>query len=226
MSGKHSTNVIEETSSDDSEWRTVNKKRKRTNSNELKQNRTMENTGNGQNFPKFKAMANAEQGVKTSYAAMVKLEKEWPALSSKVRARPNIYGQWVITPKDQEAYNYLKANQVVPLQQLRPEDKYTKCILLKYPVEMDLCHITSKDTVVKASRCMSKDKTPTRQVEVYILGSRPEYLDLGLWGRYQLRPFNEEPLRCFRCQKFGHHRATCHSEEICGICSGRHPTKQ
>ena len=31
-------------------------------------------------------------------------------------------------------------------------------------------------------------------------------------------------MRCFKCQRFSHHKATCHNPVCCAICSGRHET--
>ena len=175
--------------------------------------------GREQDFPKFKALPTKG----TTFDAMVaKLEKEWPALRSQVTARPNIYGQWVITPRTEEAFNML--SQTDCLIQLRLEEEITKYILLCYPMEMSLCHIQAVDGVQIATRCTTKDGSPTRQVEVHLFGAKREHLDLGLGGRFKLRHFKEEPMRCFRCQKFGHHKATCHNPKCCAICSGRHET--
>ena len=108
-------------------------------------------------------------------------------------ARPNVYGQWVITPRTEEAFNTLSQTC---LTQLRPE-KITKYILLHYPMEMSLCHIQSVDGVQKATRCTTKDGSPTRQVEVHLTGAKREHLDLGLWGRFYVvllqRRTNEVP---------------------------------
>ena len=146
---------------------------------------------------------------------VAKMEKEWPALRSQVTAKPNVYGQWVITPKTEDAFNILC--QTDCLTQLRPEEKITKYILQHYPMEMSLCHILAVDGVQKATRCTMKDGSPTRQVEVHLVG-----VDLGLWGRFKLLLFKEEPIRCFKCQEFRHHKATCHNPVCCAFFSGRH----
>ena len=57
-----------------------------------------------QGFQKFKALPT--EGT-TLYTMVAKLEKEWLALRSQVTAKPNIYGQWVITPRTEEAFNTL-----------------------------------------------------------------------------------------------------------------------
>ena len=61
----------------------------------------------------------------------------------------------------------------------------------------------------------------TRQVEVHLIGMKREHLDLGLWGRFKLCLFIEEPMRCFKCQRFLHHKTTCHNPVCCAICSSR-----
>ena len=173
--------------------------------------------GRRQGFPKFKALPT--EGT-TSYAMVAKLEKDWLALRSQVTARPNIYGQWVIIPRTEEAFNTLSQTCFT---QLRPEE-ITKYILLHYPMEMSLCHIQAVDGVQKVTQCSTKDGSPTRQVEVRLTGEKREHLDLGLWGCYKLHLFIEEPMRCFKCQRFSHHKATCHNPVCCAICSGRHET--
>ena len=174
--------------------------------------------GRRQGFPKFKALST--EGT-TSYAMVAKLEKDWLALRSQVTARPNVYCRWVITPRTQEAFNTLSQ---ICFTQLRPEEKITKYILLHYPMEMSLCHIQAVERVQKVIRCSTKDGSPTRQVEVHLTGEKREHLDLGLWGCFKLRLFIEEPMRCFKCQRFLHHKATCHNRVCCAICSGRHET--
>ena len=149
--------------------------------------------GRRQGFPKFKALPT--EGT-TSYAMEAKMEKEWPSLRSQVTAKPNIYGQWVITPKTEDAFDILC--QTDCLTQLRPEEKITKYVLQHYPMDMSLSHVLAVDRVQKATHCTMKDGSPTRQVEVHLVGVKREPLDLVLWGRFKLRLFKEEPMRCFK----------------------------
>lgn len=39
------------------------------------------------------------------------------------------------------------------------------------------------------------------------------------YQRLQVRPFIPNPLRCFKCQKYGHHQSTCKHAEVCPKCS-------
>ena len=91
-------------------------------------------------------------------------------------------------------------------------------------MEMSLCHIRAVNGVQKATTCTTKDGSPTRRVEVHLVRVKREHLDLGMWGCFKLRLFKEEPMRCFRCQKFRQHKDICHNPKCCSICSGRPET--
>ena len=56
------------------------------------------------------------------------------------------------------------------------------------------------------------------------IGERPNQIDLGVWGTFPVRTYYPEPLRCYNCQRFEHHKSTCFSETRCAVCSGRHET--
>ncbi|XP_050691174.1 uncharacterized protein LOC126982938 [Eriocheir sinensis] len=64
------------------------------------------------------------------------------------------------------------------------------------------------------------------QVFITVAGPLPGSLDLGSWGLFYTRPYSKEPLRCYNCQQFGHHRARCSRPPVCGICSARHDTER
>ena len=56
------------------------------------------------------------------------------------------------------------------------------------------------------------------------IGKRQDRIDLGVWGTFPVRTYYPEPLRCYNCQRFEHHKSTCFSETRCAVCSGRHET--
>lgn len=39
---------------------------------------------------------------------------------------------------------------------------------------------------------------------------------------YDVRPYVPPPLRCFKCQRFGHVAAVCKGKQRCGRCGGEH----
>ena len=50
----------------------------------------------------------------------------------------------------------------------------------------------------------------------------PEELDCQEMGRFPLVPFYNQPLRCNKCQCFGHHFTTCSANQTCAYCAGSH----
>ena len=171
-------------------------------------------------FPKFRVMATQEA---TSYAAVAALETTHPTL--RITARQNHHGNFVVTPKNQEAYNLLQASTSNTFVELKPEEKTTKIVVQRYPLEMSLTHITKLPSIISAERCtFGKDKTPTRQVLAVVQGPVTDSLHLGIWGSFQVRKYIPEPLRCYNCQRYGHHQARCQLQAVCAVCSQRHPT--
>ncbi|XP_068240310.1 uncharacterized protein [Palaemon carinicauda] len=73
---------------------------------------------------------------------------------------------------------------------------------------MPLTIVTSCNNVDKADRC------PV-----------PSSLDLGVWGTFPVIDYTPEPLRCYNCQCYGHHKEDCQGPATCGVCSQRHNTE-
>ena len=49
------------------------------------------------------------------------------------------------------------------------------------------------------------------------LHTLPSHVTCG-WLRLQVDPYIPNPLRCFRCQRFGHHKNSCRRDEVCARC--------
>ena len=97
-------------------------------------------------------------------------------------------------------------------------------VLLGYDQKLGLDAITAHSRITKATRLL-RGKEPTRQVLVELKGDLERSIDLGNWGKYRLRTYIPEPLRCFKCQKYGHHQANCWAKAKCGVCSRPHSTE-
>ncbi|GBN34721.1 hypothetical protein AVEN_209368-1 [Araneus ventricosus] len=46
----------------------------------------------------------------------------------------------------------------------------------------------------------------------------PEYIKAG-YVRCSVRPYIPNPLRCFKCQRFGHSKTSCRGTLICARCA-------
>ncbi|XP_068232128.1 uncharacterized protein [Palaemon carinicauda] len=90
---------------------------------------------------------------------------------------------------------------------------------------MPLSFVTDCSNIAKAERKLDHRKLPTNEVAVTFIGLIPKTLDLGLWGKFPIRSPKREPLRCYNCQRYGHHKEECRNPTICGVCSHRHPTQ-
>ncbi|KAG7157513.1 Nucleic-acid-binding protein from mobile element jockey-like 11 [Homarus americanus] len=164
-----------------------------------------------------------------AYEVVVALELEYKNI--KFSVKPNLVGDLILSPQDHNTAKILsevtningKTVKKIPLD---PEEKTTRMVLLRYPLELPVEVIIKHPKVTKAERCvMSQDKAQTKQVLVDIKGIVPKEVGLGNWGTYKLRPFVPEPLRCYKCQEFGHHQSRCHKKVGCGICSQSHKTE-
>jgi len=138
-------------------------------------------------------------------------------------------GQVLLSPPDMDTYNIvmsLREINGIPLQLRTASHGITRGVLLRYPLLMPLSPILKHPQVATAVRCTTRQGEPTRQVEITTRGPLPGSLELGNWGTFYTRPYSREPLRCFKCQKFGHHRANCTLPPKCGVCAGSHETEE
>ena len=72
---------------------------------------------------------------------------------------------------------------------------------------------------------MTTHKAPSREILATFRGLVPSQVWLRTWGYFPTEDYTPEPLRCYRCQRYGHHQDRCRGPAICAICSRRHDTK-
>lgn len=148
-------------------------------------------------------------------------------------ARPGREGIFVLYPKDEATTNTLQnltslQGKPVRIQQLaEPGQKPTKGVVMGFPHGLPLTLLTKEEKIMSATRCTyGKSESKTRQVIIEHEGPLPGKLDLGVWGVFYIRPYSQEPLRCYNCQAFGHGISRCRQQTRCGICSENHETRQ
>ena len=132
---------------------------------------------------------------------------------------------WIITPRDTEAYEFLKDTQDLVLKELKSEERKKKAVVIRYHYDLPVNELLKHSQICEAVRLDNKYKEKSMTILCTFIGQIPDVVDLGMWGRYQVRPYHPEPLRCFKCQKFGHHKSACNSGHICAVCSCRHETE-
>ncbi|XP_068213343.1 proteoglycan 4-like [Palaemon carinicauda] len=169
-------------------------------------------------LPKFKLPATTDT---PTYAAVTAMAAARPALN--FTARPNLQGDIIITPKDQATATLLYKEATLTF--LDPSKKQKKAVVFNYPPSLPVSLLEECQNVAQAKRRLGRGKAPTKEVDVTFIGPIPPNLDLGPWGTFPIKALEKEPLRCFNCQRFGHHKTHCQSRTVCGVCSGSHPTQ-
>ncbi|XP_068225379.1 uncharacterized protein [Palaemon carinicauda] len=98
-------------------------------------------------------------------------------------------------------------------------------IVCGYSYKYNVSRLEEYPTIVKAERCIPKDGGVSNKVKCTFEGPPPEFVDLGIWGRFRVEDYMPPLLRCHRCQRYGHHQNNYKATyPICGICSKRHDT--
>lgn len=164
----------------------------------------------------------------TTYAVVMAIEAEFPHLQFSTTVRNDL--TTTITPLDDLGLNALLTldsinGKAVNIRKLDPDLATHKAVLMKYPINFPIEPVLNHIQVENATRCEVKGE-PTRQIIVTLRGPIPQTLQLGSWGTFYLRPYTPEPLRCFNCQRYGHHQSRCNRATTCAICSGKHATQQ
>ena len=92
-------------------------------------------------------------------------------------------GEYVLTPKDDDSAAKIsvlarEGDSEAKLVLLDPEDRHTKVIMERYPLDLPIEAVRDHPHVVSAERLLAfPGRAPTRQVLVELLGAAPERLD-------------------------------------------------
>lgn len=183
------------------------------------------NSDSSNNQPLTKFRLRTWNGHANSYQAIKALERDHPALN--IRVRQNLDGLYVIRPMDAQTEGILleEARSTPGLEPLDGRNRETKAIVMNYPIQQVLDPLQEHKAITSAERCIAgKEKHATRQVMVTFQGPLPDFIDLGAFGKYKIRKYEKEPLRCYKCQRYGHHKTRCTYSVRCGVCSQGHDT--
>ena len=162
--------------------------------------------------------------------AIRRLEEAHPDLRVRITVQG---GDIILAPKDETST--LELSRIASEGNtfgcsLQEVESRVRVVIQRYPIKFPLTPILEHPSVTFAKRCTKRlghgRTEPTLQVEATLRGPFSEILDLGLWGRFSMRRFVPEPLRCFKCHAFGHVQKHCMRQDLCGVCSRRHPTSE
>ena len=88
--------------------------------------------------------------------------------------------------------------------------------------EQEICSELSSQGVSHVKRFTKKEDNKIIKLNTYLItfnsAAPPSHINLGLF-RVSVDIFIPNPLRCFKCQRFGHGKATCNGKEKCVKCA-------
>ena len=98
-----------------------------------------------------------------------------------------------------------------------------RCRELARMSETEIQQALSDQHVAEVKRISVKRDGSRVQTNTYILTfkscSLPQSIKVG-YLRVPVEMYVPNPMRCFKCQRFGHHRDNCRSHELCARCGG------
>ena len=84
------------------------------------------------------------------------------------------------------------------------------------------CDGVTVDRVIRLHRYVGGSREPSTSVKIAFVGSTLPRCVFYDFIRLPVRPFEESPLRCFRCQRHGHLAGGCVAPPRCLVCGGGH----
>ena len=146
-------------------------------------------------------------------------------------------GKRIIRPQDTATQLWLQSctsvsGKPVKFTQLVKNTSVTAVLVNVHPfISMEA--LLTDERITTAERILtfnSETRTmePSRSVKINLsMKSVPTEMRINFLGKFFVRPFVTKPVRCYRCQRFGHLAAACLAKkERCSMCSGHHRTQQ
>ena len=103
--------------------------------------------------------------------------------------------------------------------------RYMKGIIFGVSIELSETDIASATEAQSARRLVTRvneERKPTGNVVLSFSKDLPQYVCIG-YLRYKVKPYIPLPIRCNKCQTFGHIAANCKRNVVCVRCGKGHP---
>lgn len=219
---------------DEGIWHIQKDKRKRKKSRQQTESSVSEAEGETAVMTEFKiVLKSVKEGVSFDKLNPIKLTKEINSLVGKVKYVKVLRdGSLLIICNDvkqkERALNIKKVLGENVKGRMLDNRKYVCGVISgispDVPVD-DIKTNISGGKVVEVKR-LKRNKNGERSDSFSVLlkfeeKTLPDKVFVGYMS-YDVRPFIPPPLRCFKCQKFGHVAAVCKGKQKCGRCAGDH----
>lgn len=114
-----------------------------------------------------------------------------------------------------------KPVEVVPHRTLNTSKGVVRTKHFDEMAEEELAENLKDQGVVSVKRVLVKRNGTLMKTGTYILdfclANPPEHV-YAEWLRLEVQPYVPNPLRCFTCQRFGHHKSKCRKSSVCVNC--------
>ena len=163
---------------------------------------------------------------------IIQTESELSYLSSEgIKIVNKSNSDYIIIPKDEIAINFLK--EVGDFKEFVPKTKFQyviKGIKTDFPTDYIKDRLKERgETEIERLKYRNKDGVweDSRVIKLTTeYRIKEDKITLGLLGIRTVHYFKKPPMRCYRCQQFGHLAGNCSNNKKCGVCSQDHDTKQ
>ena len=201
-------------------WKTVTSKKQR------KQNQQKTATPNqapktSNTLSRFKVIAGTSA---EGYRLLSAFNTKHPNL--KLNAKPNLKNEWILSSHDDRTVQMVRNTSDLNLTELNRNERLVKAVVIGFPFSIPGSELAKHEKIANVERMRNKEGQETKAMLCSFIGDRPETINLGIWGTFKVRVYHPEPLRCFNCQKFWHHKSECRFNAKCAVCSGRHETSR
>jgi hypothetical protein len=152
---------------------------------------------------------------------------------SFVMAGPSV----LITCSKEQATKLLKVREILggsvevspPRESKKSSGKWEKGVIRKVPIFLEISQITTDSEAIWGHRIVStrgEKKQPTKTVILaFQQGKAPKTVDIGL-STYTIERYIPIPLRCAKCQRYGHKAVKCTAKaDTCRKCGDTHNVK-
>ncbi|XP_013885915.1 uncharacterized protein LOC106533973 [Austrofundulus limnaeus] len=215
-------------------WHTQKAKHKRKKSKQRTESSVSEAEGETVKMTEFKIVLKfVKEDVSFGKWNPIKLTKEINSLVGKVKFVKILRdGSLLIICNDvrqnERALNVKRVLGENVRGRILDDKKYVRGVISGIPPDVPADEIKSNISggkVVEAKR-LKRNKNGERSDSFSIMlkfeeERLPDKVFVGYMS-YDVRPFIPPPLRCFKCQKFGHVAAVCKGKQKCGRCAGDH----
>lgn len=106
------------------------------------------------------------------------------------------------------------------------EQNYQKCIIFNVSLAIDEDEIKQQTGAIQVKRIVAANKNLTHMVILSYPDVIPNSVNIG-YLHFKTSMYIPRPIRCNRCQRFGHPTHACKTMSIkCSYCSGKHSYEQ